>query len=291
MYTHIDHFHRFGPLFVALLLPAAQATYITRAPPHPDVTSPTQGLLSTMTASDIGKIACTVAVVELISCVLSRKFIFQSRSYKKTIEAFDRAKARRDKTSASLAGKREARENKDHKAHHQTSQKSVDKEAKKLERENNELAAYAAEVARRHTMSAFYSSVVFLILYRVLSTEYSGKVVALLPFEPFDLMKRITFRGLSTNTVAEVNDNWIKLGGGADPDVTNASQACNFSFVYLLCSVSIKFMVNKAFGTTPPPGADDGVGTLIDAPMNKKMMESFGMDAAEVKEARKAFGL
>lgn len=251
-----------------------------------------------MTVSDIGKIVFAVASTELTTCILSRRLIFQSESYTKLVSSFERAKVRRDKTVASLAAKKEARE----KQSKQTSHKSVEKEAKKLQRENEELSALAAEVARRHTMAAFYSSIAFLILYRILAAEYAGKVMALLPFEPFHLLRRITFRGLSDMTATEVHSHWMQSseggleattpGGNAPlfPDVTNAAQACAFPFIYILCSLSVKMMVNMAFGTKPPPGADSGVGTMLEAPQSQKMMKNFGLDAEEVKEARKAVG-
>lgn len=252
-----------------------------------------------MTVSDIGKIAFSVACTELISCILSRKIIFQSESYAKTANSFERAKFRRDKTAASLAAKKAARE----KQPQQASQKSIDKEEKKLQRENEEMSAYAAEVARRHTMASFYSSIAFLILYRILAAEYAGKVVGLLPFEPFNLLRRITFRGLSDRTFVEVHSHWLQSKGGGPeatvpggkgpitPDVASAGQACAFAFIYVLCSLSVKMMVNMAFGTKPPPGADDGVGTLMEAPQSQKMMKNFGLDAEDVKEARRAVGL
>lgn len=256
-----------------------------------------------MTVSDISKIVISVATTELITCLLSKKLVFQSESYIKITSQFNRSKFRRDKTATALATKKASRETKPA----QTSQKSIDKEEKKLQRDNDELSGYAAEVARRHTMAAFYSSIAFLVLYRILAAEYSGKVVALLPFEPFNLLQRITFRGLlsdSVVSVAEAHSHWVTHGGGPEatipgvakaaaavrPDVTSAGQACAFAFVYILCSLSVKMMVNMAFGTKPPAGADDGVGTLIEAPQSQKMLKTFGVDAEDVKDARRAVG-
>lgn len=240
-----------------------------------------------MTVSDIGKIVFSVGVTEFLTCILSRKLIFQSESYSKTVSSFERSKFRRDKTAAAVESKRAARENKPQ----QTSQKSIEREEKKLKRDQEELSALAAEVARRHTMAGFYSSLAFLVLYRILAAEYAGRVVALLPFEPFNLLQRMTFRGLSDRTVAEVHTYWAQSkGGGPEADVTNAGQACAFAFIYILCSLSIKMIVNMAFGAKPPPGADEGVATLIEAPQSQKMMKSFGLDAEDVKEARKAVG-
>lgn len=220
--------------------------------------------------SAIGHIAFAVGAAELILCVLSRKFIFQSESYTRTISSFERAKARRDKTAASLAIKQTQPK----------SQKSTEKDKKKMDREDEELKSLAAEVARRHTVSGFYQSMAFLILYRILAAEYAGKVVALLPFQPFKLMQKMTFRGLT------LPSEYMS----AFPDVSNASQACNFAFIYILCSFSIKMMANMAFGTKPPAGADDGVGNMMETTQSKKVMETFGVNPNEVQEARKLLG-
>ncbi|KAL3794333.1 hypothetical protein ACHAW5_009893 [Stephanodiscus triporus] len=224
-----------------------------------------------MTVSAIGHIAFAVGATELISCVLSRKFIFQSESYTRSASAFERAKARRDKTVASVAIKQAQPK----------SQKSTEKDKKKLEREDEEMKSLAAEVARRHTAANFYQSIAFLILYRILAAEYAGKVVALLPFQPFQLMQKMTLRGLK---LPAENPPIF-------PDVSNVSQACSFAFIYILCSFSIKMLVNMIFGTQPPPGADDGVGTMMETPQSKKIMEQFGVNPDEVQEARKSLGL
>mmetsp|Transcript_15876 Transcript_15876/g.38155 ORF Transcript_15876/g.38155 Transcript_15876/m.38155 type:complete len:252 (+) Transcript_15876:211-966(+) len=250
-----------------------------------------------MTVSDIGKIVFAVASIEFLSCILSRRLIFQGESYTRNVNSFERAKARRDKTAASLAAKEAPREKRAQKS----SQKSIDKDAKKLQRENEELSSLAAEVARKHTMANFYPSIVFLILYRIFAAEYAGKVVALLPFQPFNFLQRITFRGLSGMSVKDVQSLWVQSMGGQDDtisgtnaplpsDVSSASQACAFAFIYVLCSLSVKMMVNMAFGTPPPPGADEGVGTMMEAPQSQKIMKKFGIDADEVKEARRAVG-
>lgn len=147
-------------------------------------------------------------------------------------------------------------------------------------------------------MAAFHSSIAFLILYRILAAEYAGQVVALLPFD-FPLLQRITFRGLSSDmSVAEVHSRWIQSTGGPGvenvplfPEVISAGQGCSFAFIYILCSLSVKMMVNMAFGTKPPPGADNGVGTLIEAPQSLELMKSFGLDTDDVKEVKKSVGL
>lgn len=201
------------------------------------------------------------------------------------MRAFERAKERRDRTAASLAAKESAREKKPQKL----SSHKADKEAKKMQRDDEEMSALAADVAKRHTTGNFYPSIAFLILYRILAAEYAGKVVALLPFQPFNFLQKITFRGMSTVAVKDVHALWVE-SGSVSPDVSSASQACAFAFIYCLCSLSVKMMVNMAFGTKPPPGADQGVGTLIESPQSQKMMKKFGLDAEDVKEARRTVG-
>lgn len=240
-----------------------------------------------MPVSAISNIVFAIGITEFLACIMARKYIFQSESYTRTVEAFGRATWRRDKTAASLAIKQS----------NPKSQKAAEKEAKKLQREEEELSALAAEVARRHTMANFYPSIVYIILYRILATEYSAQVVALLPFQPFNMLKKMTFRGLSSAlTVQEMHTLWLQSKGIDDAtilttDVSNASQACSFAFIFMLCSLSIKMMVNMVFGTKPPEGADNGVGTLMEAPQSKRMMKNFGVDADEIREARKAVGM
>ena len=151
-----------------------------------------------------------------------------------------------------------------------------------------------AEVARRHTMASFYPSIAFIFLYRILALEHNGKLVGLLPFQPFNFLQKMTFRGLSTAmTARELNELWLQ-SKGLDAakilslDVSNVSQACAFTFIYILCTLSIKKIVNDIFGVRAPEGADGGVATMLDSPQNQKILSSFGVDAEEMKEARKA---
>lgn len=251
-----------------------------------------------MTVQDIGKIVATVAVVQLAADLLSRRYIFQSDSYIKSVAAFERARTRRDKTAAAIAAKQQDQTNAvaSGKQKQAPSAKSAEKDQKKLQRENEELSTVAAEVARRHTMSNFYTQIVFFLLYRILSAEYSRKVVAVLPFEPFRLLERVTFMtlgGPSKLSVGEVQTLWLESIGGPSPlppDVQHVSQACAFAFIYMLCSVSVKLIVNMVFGTKPPRGADEGVSTFMDSPQSQKMFKTFGLDVDEVKEARNALG-
>lgn len=248
-----------------------------------------------MTVSDITKIIATVATVQLIADLLSNYFIFRSPSYLLSVSQFERARDRRDKTLASIIAKQQ-QDNKSN--NNKPSSKSAERDQKKLSRENEEVSTIAAEVARRHTMASFYTSIAFLFLYKILAVEYAGKIVGVLPFRPFGLLQRLTFHSLGGEeklSAERVNELWMSLdnndeGAASYGDVGHASEACAFAFVYMLCSLSVKMLVNMIFGTKPPRGADEGMGTFMDSPQSQKMFKTFGLDVEEVKEARSALG-
>eukprot|EP00986_Skeletonema_menzelii_P011799 scaffold6187_cov139-Skeletonema_menzelii.AAC.17 len=256
-----------------------------------------------MTVNDIGKIVLSVGVTQIIVDLLSRKFIFQSDSYKKSLATFQRAKDKHDKSSAALAAKRllyqEQQRNPGKKSTQQISAKSIEKDEKKLKFESDDVSATSAEVTRRHASANFSTAIVFFLLYRILAAEYSGKIVALLPFEPFHLLqKMMTFRGLTGaagfQSATEFHFLWVKaVGAGGEsitkpmaplsPDVNHASQACAFAFIYFLCNMSVKVVINMILGEKPP----EGVGSIMDSPQSKKMMETFGVDPDDMTGLKK----
>jgi len=160
------------------------------------------------------------------------------------------------------------------------------KPRKKKQRAEEDLAEAAAAVATRHTTPGMFSSLAFLILFRILSIEYTGKVVAVLPFQPWGLLRRITLRGISYVVPEE---NTMEIMKEMPVSIQDPSQVCSFLFIYLLCTFSMKMLVNKAFGVQPPKGADGGFSTLMDAPRSQKALQSFGIDTDELNEVRKGF--
>jgi hypothetical protein len=116
--------------------------------------------------------------------------------------------------------------------------------------------------------ASLFTSIAFLILYRILGTEYYGKVIAILPFVPFRLMRKLTMRGLEMDLT-----NFEPMEGISDPN-----QACSFLFVYMLTTFSVKFFVSHAFGTKPPYGTESGLMALADAPQTQKLLKQFGLD-------------
>uniref|UniRef100_A0A7S2EPN4 Uncharacterized protein n=1 Tax=Trieres chinensis TaxID=1514140 RepID=A0A7S2EPN4_TRICV len=236
-----------------------------------------------MTGSEILKIAGTVAVVQAGCDILARRFVFSQEPYQRALSAFERARTKRDKIVKATEESAAGGGGKPRKG----VSSSQEKNAKKIQRAEDDCAEAAAEVARRHTQPTFFSSLAFIILYRILSAEHAGRVIAVMPFQPWGLVRRLSMRGITIDEVA------LSLPKSATAEaaakVSHHSQACAFLFVYVLCTLSVKFMVNKLLGTHPPQGADGGVGTILDAPKSQRMLKSLGVDTDELKEARKAW--
>jgi hypothetical protein len=60
-------------------------------------------------------------------------------------------------------------------------------------------------------------------------------------------------------------------------------QAFSFFIVYLLAGFTVKYYINKAVGTKPPKGADQGYQTIVDSPMGQAMARSLGIDPNDLK--------
>lgn len=239
-----------------------------------------------MTASEILRIAGTVAVVQAICDILSRRFVYSQDPYQRARSAYERAKNKRDKIVSATKSAGDGGGGAGGGPPKRGVSTNQEKSAKKIQRAEDDCAEAAAEVARRHTQPQLFASLVFLVLYRILSTEYSGRVVAVLPFQPWGLVQRVSMRGI------DIDENALKLpnlSGAMEPKVVHHSQACAFIFIYILCTLSVKHMVGKLLGANPPKGADGGVGTILDAPKSQRMLKSLGVDTDELREARKAF--
>jgi len=231
-----------------------------------------------MTASDILHIMTLVAGTQLACDFLARKFIFSRNPIKGLSPPSVELKLNMTNSSPPypppplLIRKNQALRKQ--------------KPRKKKQRAEEDLAEAAAAVATRHTTPGMFSSLAFLILFRILSIEYTGKVVAVLPFQPWGLLRRITLRGISYVVPEE---NTMEIMKEMPVSIQDPSQVCSFLFIYLLCTFSMKMLVNKAFGVQPPKGADGGFSTLMDAPRSQKALQSFGIDTDELNEVRKGF--
>eukprot|EP00586_Coscinodiscus_wailesii_P011324 CAMPEP_0172500750 /NCGR_PEP_ID=MMETSP1066-20121228/142595_1 /TAXON_ID=671091 /ORGANISM="Coscinodiscus wailesii, Strain CCMP2513" /LENGTH=222 /DNA_ID=CAMNT_0013275159 /DNA_START=105 /DNA_END=773 /DNA_ORIENTATION=+ len=222
-----------------------------------------------MPSAEIIRIAISVAAAQCGCDLLARHFIFNREPYQRSIAAFHRAKTKRDKIIATQHQQQQQQQQQQSKPG-KSGSSQTDKAAKKIQRAEDEFHEAAADVAKRHTAPSFFNSIIFLILYRILSAEYSGKVIAVMPFQPWPLLQKLSRRGLGT-------------------DVVDTERACAFLLIYMLCSFSVKFVVNRLVGVHPPHGADGGVSTLLDAPKSQKVLKSFGVDTEEFNEARKVW--
>ena len=220
-----------------------------------------------MTASEILKIAATVAIVQAVCDLLANRYVFASETYERVISRLRRAEMLKDKAVNSKGT-------------------NAEKHAKRLAKAEEERAALAAEVARRHTMPSMLTSVVFLLLWKILGSENHGKIVAVLPFQPFGFLQRLTLKGL------EISDELLNLPKTAVANargemvvhVSIVSQACSFAFIYVLCSLSVKFVVNKLLSKKPPKGADGGLYDMVGNPQVQRSLRAFGIDVDELKK-------
>ncbi|KAG7341384.1 integral membrane protein DUF106 [Nitzschia inconspicua] len=211
-----------------------------------------------MTCSEILNIVTTVAISQLIIDLLSNYFVFKGRHYTEAVRQMERAKAKVDRAEYDM-------------------QRSNSKNnPKKLELAKEEYSLYCADVARRHMMPNMIGSLFFLLLLKILGTEYKGKVIGVLPFVPYTFVSRITARGLDWKDVS-VED--LKAAGTTmDP-----KQALSFMLVYILAGWVAKSYVKRAVGTNPPPGADGGLQTIANSPMGQAMAKRLGFDPDEMK--------
>lgn len=127
----------------------------------------------------------------------------------------------------------------------------AEKKLKKADEEYNEMASV---LASKHSFPSMVNSVIFLLLARILGTEYQGKVVAILPFVPYAIVRKISQRGLEA---------------GIDP------RACSFTFIFFLCSMSVKSIVSKIFGRQTPPGV--GITNFLETPRAQRLLAKYGL--------------
>jgi hypothetical protein len=116
----------------------------------------------------------------------------------------------------------------------------------------------------------------FFILLRILGAEYKGKVIGVLPFVPYNIVSKITARGLDWTNVVASNDVELETQ-------LVTKQAISFLCIYVLSTFTAKFYVHKLVGIQPPKGADQGFTTLAESPMIRSTLSSFGIDPDDLK--------
>lgn len=225
-----------------------------------------------MTVSDILYIVSTVAITQAICDVIANKLVYSTDDYVDAVSTLERMRVKRDKVLAQPAPQAPDLQ-------HKTNTKSIEKYKKRLKAVEDDYAAASGHVSRKHIAPRIYTSIVFFLLYRILSAEYNGKIVALLPFEPWGLIRRFSMRGITFEQgfIMETTSNRVE----------SSHQACNFLFVYILCNMSVKFIVNLVLGTTKTSGTGGSLLDILDDPRGKKILDAWGLDVEEVREWRK----
>lgn len=242
-----------------------------------------------MTASDILYIVSTVSITQVICDIVSKKFVFSREDYKHRISTLERARIKKEKASALPPPSNNANSSNNYASSTKStsSSKALDKYNKKIQRAEEEYGMAASNVSQKHIGPNIASSLVFLILYRVLGLEYQGKVVGILPYEPWGLIRRISMRGITLSDTNYIIQS-VSTAATHGDRIKSVNQACGFLFIYLLCTMSVKFTIHKLLGQKPPTGADKGFLTMMDDPRSQKVLQSLGVDTDEINEIRKS---
>lgn len=235
-----------------------------------------------MTAPEILRIVFTVFVVQLICDLLAHWRIYSKEPYQRSLEKLSRSKFKlaQMKTkegnmnaapvTTAAASKKNSKQ---------------DRNAKMVQRAVDDHADALANVAGRHTSPNIMTSIVFLVLMRVLGADFKGKVLAVLPFCPFKILRRITARGLEfvSTTDGDNSTSYAELlEGMKSGPVNDLAQAASFTFIYMLTAASVKYYVHQIVSTKPPVGAES-LMAMVDSPQGQKMLRAVGIDPVDLK--------
>ncbi|KAL0219724.1 hypothetical protein P9112_005377 [Eukaryota sp. TZLM1-RC] len=101
---------------------------------------------------------------------------------------------------------------------------------KKLKKLEDTIKQENQQVQMMKFKGTFFLGIIMIVAYRVLSKRFLGVVVAKLPFEPIKMIRGLSHRRLE-------GTDWTD---------------CSFSFIYALCSASLRANIVKYFGFQPP---------------------------------------
>lgn len=216
-----------------------------------------------MPAADVLRIMVTTGVVQFLCDVAAYFFVYSQPAYQ---DAMDRAV--RAQTTVQF-WKQKA-----------STQSNKSKTAKSIEQAEEDAAERVAVTTKFHVWPQLWLAVIFLGLTRILGTELGGNVAALLPFTPPSLLRRwFTARGL------EWDDHLSFTAATETAVVTDVGQACSWTLIYVLSGLSIKYYVNKLFGTRSQIGGNI-LMTMADTKAGKKMLKNAGVDPNTIKELK-----
>lgn len=115
---------------------------------------------------------------------------------------------------------------------------------KRIEVEENRLKTAQKDLTQCKSKSMMMVAFLSMAVMFALNKFYSGKIVAKLPFEPIWMFKSLAHRGIEGD------------------DFTD----CGYIFLYILCNMSLKASIQKAFGFTTTRAVD----ALAQAQLTKK---------------------
>lgn len=101
---------------------------------------------------------------------------------------------------------------------------------KKVKQQENELKYKSFDMMKTKMISMFIIGLFTVFFISLFSGLFQGIVVAKLPFVPFKLISGMSHRGILSN------------------DLTD----CSFIFLYVLCNVSFRPIIQKLLGFAPP---------------------------------------
>ncbi|KAL2466257.1 Protein of unknown function DUF106 [Abeliophyllum distichum] len=104
---------------------------------------------------------------------------------------------------------------------------------KKIDRVETSLKESSRDLSLFKFKSGAVVAVVLFMVFGLLNSLFEGMAVAKIPFVPIRLVQKMSHRGLHGN------------------DMTD----CSMTFLYLLCSISIRTNLQKFLGFSPPRGA------------------------------------
>lgn len=217
-----------------------------------------------MPASQILSLITTVATIQALCDVAAYWLVFRGEKYQRLLGRLESAQWKAKKAADDLK-----------KASTTKNKERLEKNKKRVD---DDLANCQAAVASKHTAPNVLTSIVFLMLMRILGSEHQGEIIGVLPFAPLSFVQRITRRGLTA-----LDDPHALLDAAMTTGpVTHLSQACTFMSLYFLVGLSVKYYTHQLLGQSAPLGADN-LMSIADSPMGHKILRNFGLDPNELK--------
>jgi len=155
--------------------------------------------------SDLVTIILATIGSSLFAEAISWIMIYRTESYKNLMETIDKYSKKVEKNKDKTNNKKTAR--------HEDTLKTASRELNFVKAKSIVAVGFT-----------------FIVLFGALTSSFDGKVVAKLPFEPFQFFRGVSHRNLIGNDYYE----------------------CSFLFFYILCGMGLRGNLQKLLGTTPP---------------------------------------